>query len=182
MGFEKRPSVRIAAFFIAPNVDEIDEIDIKHTLLFFVNNYDIFGFWRIRESNKTNIRHNGYILGIEPALDGGDFVFADNDFLVRSGGHVDAHLAEKIGGEFQHGGGADDELTIDAHKPLWVELALNFFEGHVQRVVLAFQSAEAHHAVADGDMAHFADGDNQELVSVMGNEETLPIADCLALY
>ena len=95
---------------------------------------------------------------------------------------MDAHLAEKIGGEFQHGGGADDELTIDAHKPLWVELALNFFEGHVQRVVLAFQSAEAHHAVADGDMAHFADGDNQELVSVMGNEETLPIADCLALY
>ena len=35
MGFEKRPSVRIAAFFIAPNVDEIDEIDIKHTPFFW---------------------------------------------------------------------------------------------------------------------------------------------------
>ena len=76
--------------------------------------------------------------GVEPSLDGGDFVFAHDDFLVGGGGHVDAHLAEEIGGELLYGSGADDELTIDAHKALGIELAFNFLEGHVQRVVFAF--------------------------------------------
>ena len=133
------------------------------------------------KSVKTTIRKNDYILGIEPTLDGGHSVFAHNDLFVGGGGHVDAHLAEEIGGEFLHGDGADDELTVDAHKALGVELAFNFFEGHVQGVVLAFQSAEAHHAIADGDMAHVADGDNQELVGTMGDEEAFTIADGMAL-
>ena len=124
---------------------------------------------------------SSYFLRIQPAFDGGNFVFADDDFLVGGGGHVDAHLAEEIGGEFLYGGSTNDELTVHAHKTLGIELTFYFFEGHVQRVVLAFQSAEAHHAVADGDVAHVADGDNQELVSTMGNEETLTIADGLIL-
>ena len=130
-------------------------------------------------------RYGGFfcdLLRIEPTLDGGDFVFADDNFLVGGGGHVDAHLAEEIGGEFLNGDGADDELTVDAHKALGVELAFNFFEGHVQGVVLAFQSAEAHHAVTDGDVAHVADGDNQELVGTMGNKEAFTIADGLTFY
>ena len=53
-----------------------------------------------------------YILGIQPSFDGGDFVFADDDFLVGGGGHVDAHLAEEIGGELADGSGTDDELTV----------------------------------------------------------------------
>ena len=118
-------------------------------------------------------------LGIEPTLDGGYFVFADDDFLVGGGGHVDAHLAEEIGGELLYGSGADDELAIHTHKTLGVELTLYFFEGHVQRVVLAFQSAEAHHAVTDGDMTHIANGDNQELVSTMGNKEAFTISNGL---
>ena len=44
-------------------------------------------------------------LRVEPALDGGDFVFTHNDFLVGGGSHVDAHLTKEIGGEFLHGSG-----------------------------------------------------------------------------
>ena len=79
------------------------------------------------KSVKTTIRKNDYILGIEPALDGGHSVFAHNDLFVGGGGHVDAHLAEEIGGEFLHGDGTDDILTIHAHKALGIELALYFF-------------------------------------------------------
>ena len=50
-------------------------------------------------------------LKVKPALDGGDFVFAHDDFLVGGGGHVNEHLAEEIGGELLDGSGADDELT-----------------------------------------------------------------------
>ena len=99
-------------------------------------------------------------LGIEPTLDGGYLVFADDDFLVGGGSHVDAHLAKEIGGEFLDCYGADDELTVHAHKTLWVELGLGFFERHVQAVMLALKCAEAYHTVADGDVTHVADGDN----------------------
>ena len=92
---------------------------------------------------------------------------------------MDTHLSKEIGGEFLHGSGTDDKLTIHTHKALGIELTLYFFEGHVQRVVLAFQSAETHHAITDGDMTHVADGDNQKLVGTMGNEEAFTIADGL---
>ena len=51
---------------------------------------------------------------------------------------MDAHLAKEIGGEFLYGCCADDELAIHAHEALQVELALYFFECHIQRVVIAF--------------------------------------------
>lgn len=94
---------------------------------------------------------------------------------------MDAHLAKEIGGEFLDGGGAADVLTVYTHKPLRIELTLYFFEGHIQRVVLAFYGANAHYTIANGDMTNVADRDNQELVGTMGNEETLPIADGLIL-
>ena len=50
---------------------------------------------------------------------------------------MDAHLAEEIGGEFADGSGTDDELAVYAHEALRVELALSFFEGHIQRMGLA---------------------------------------------
>ncbi len=78
------------------------------------------------------------ILRVEPALYGGDFILADDDLLVGSSSHVDTHLAKEIGGEFLHGGSANDKLTVDAHKALGVELGFYFFKGHVQRVVFPF--------------------------------------------
>lgn len=92
-------------------------------------------------------------LPIQPPLDAGYLVFADDYFLVGGGSHVDAHLAEEIGGELLYGGSADDELSVHAHKTLWVELLFNFFQSHVQRMMLSGECAEAHHTVADGDVA-----------------------------
>jgi len=60
---------------------------------------------------------------------------------------VDAHLAEEIGGELADGSGANDELTVHTHEALRVELALGFFEGHVQGVGLAVEGAQADYAV-----------------------------------
>ena len=60
---------------------------------------------------------------------------------------MDAHLAEEIGGELADGSGANDELTVHTHEALRVELALGFFEGHVQGVGLAVEGAQADYAV-----------------------------------
>ena len=70
-------------------------------------------------------------LRIQPALDGGHLVLADNNLDVGEGGYVNAHLTEEIGGELTDGSSADNELTVHAHETLRVELALGFFEGHV---------------------------------------------------
>ena len=78
------------------------------------------------------------VLRVEPAFHGGDFVFADNDFLVGGGCHVDAHLAKEKGREFLDGGSTDDVLTVHAHEALRIELTLYFFERHVQGMVFAF--------------------------------------------
>ena len=78
---------------------------------------------------------------VQPAFDGGDLVFADDDFLVGGGGHMDAHLAEEIGGEFLNSSCTDDELAVYTHETLWIKLALYFFKGHVQGMVLACEGA-----------------------------------------
>ena len=119
---------------------------------------------------------------VQPAFDGGDLVFADDDFRVGETCNVDAHLAKEVGREFVNGCGVNDELTVDTHEALGVELALGFFEGHRQLVGLALQGAEAHHPIADGEMAHVADGNNQIFVGTMRDEETLSVSDGLTLH
>ena len=79
-------------------------------------------------------------------------------------------------------GGADDELTVHTHKTLRVELALNFFEGHVNRVMPASKSAEADNAIADGNMAHVAHMYDEIFVSTMRDQKAFAIADGLTLY
>lgn len=95
---------------------------------------------------------------------------------------MNAHLAEEIGGELADSGGANDELTVHTHEALRVELALGFFEGHVQGVGLAVEGEQANYAVADGDVAHVAHRNNQVFVGTMGNQKAFAIADSLTLY
>ena len=118
---------------------------------------------------------------VQPAFDGGDLVFADDDFRVGETCNVDAHLTKEVSGKFVNGCCANDELTVDTHETLGVELALGFFEGHRQLVGLALQGAEAHHPIADGDVTHLADRHNEKLIGAMRNEEALTIADVLTL-
>ena len=92
---------------------------------------------------------------------------------------MDAHLAKKISGELLHGGGTNDKLAVNTHETLGIELTFNLLKGHAQRVALACKRAESHHTVADGDMAHLADRDDEVFITTMGNEETLAIADGL---
>ena len=95
---------------------------------------------------------------------------------------MNSHLAEEIGGEFLDGSSTDDELTIDAHETLRVELALGFFEGQVQRVDFSRKGTKPYHAIADHDVTHSTDGDDEVFVGAMRNEETLAIVYILALH
>ena len=95
---------------------------------------------------------------------------------------MDAHLAEEIGREFAYGCGTDDELAVHTHEALRVELALGFFECHIQRVGIALKGAEAHHTVTYCNVAYVAHRNNQVFIATMGNQKTLAIADGLTLY
>ena len=119
---------------------------------------------------------------IQPTLNGGYFVLTDDDFYVGEGCYVDAHLAEKKGGEFADGSGADDELTVHTHEALRIELTLGFFEGHIQDVGLAVYSAETDYSVADSDVAHVAHRYDEIFVGTMRDEKTFAVTDGLTLY
>ena len=73
---------------------------------------------------------------IQPVLHYAYLLLAYNDFGVGEGSDMDAHFAKEMGGEFGDGCRADDELTVDTHEALRVELALSLFERHVQQMAL----------------------------------------------
>ena len=98
-----------------------------------------------------------------------DLILANYDFGVGEGCNVYAYLAEEIGGEFGNGGGINNELAVDAHESLWVELTLCLFKRHRQRMGATRKCAKTDNTVTYSDMAHITDGDNKILICMVGN-------------